>query len=138
LASLAVTVYVPALRPETEAVVAPVLQTNDFVPVPPVALAVAEPFVAPLHPMFVPEILATTAVGCVTVAVAVAVQLFASVTVMVYVPAVSPVAILDAAPELQEYVYEVVPPDAKALAKPLLPPLHDVALAVADTDNAVG
>jgi hypothetical protein len=52
--------------------------------VPPLPLAVAVPFVSPLHVTFVcPEMLAVSAVGCVMVAVAVAWHPFASVTVTV-------------------------------------------------------
>ena len=43
LASAAVTVYVPADKPVVVAEVEPVLQTKVFVPVPPVADAVAVP-----------------------------------------------------------------------------------------------
>lgn len=53
----------PALSPVTAAVLAPVLHKKVFVPVPPVALAVAVPVELPLHPLLVEVILATTAVG---------------------------------------------------------------------------
>jgi len=66
LASVAVTVYVPAVRPVAVAVVAPVLHTKVLVPVPPEAEAVADPVDPPLHSTFEALMLATTAVGCVT------------------------------------------------------------------------
>ena len=47
--SVAVTVYVPAARPVMVALVPLLLQANVFVPVPPVALAVAPPFELPLQ-----------------------------------------------------------------------------------------
>ena len=47
LASVAVTVYVPAAKPVVMAEVEPVLQTKVFVPVPPVADAVAVPLLPP-------------------------------------------------------------------------------------------
>ena len=47
LASVAVTVYVPADRPVVVFEVEPVLQTKVFVPVPPVADAVALPLLPP-------------------------------------------------------------------------------------------
>ena len=43
LASVAVTVYAPAVKPVVVAEVEPVLQTKVFVPVPPVPAAVAVP-----------------------------------------------------------------------------------------------
>lgn len=81
LPSVAVTVYVPAARPVMVAVVAPVDHIKVMVPVPPVALAVAEPGVE--HEPLVPAMLATTAVGAVIVAEPVTVQPEASVAVTV-------------------------------------------------------
>jgi hypothetical protein len=65
--------------------------------------------------------------GSVTVAPTVIVQLWASVTVTIYVPAVRPVAVavVCTGVVLQLYVYGVVPPDAATVTEPLLPPLHD-------------
>ena len=69
-----------------------VLHTKVYGAVPPVPLAVADPLFPPLQLMFVfTTELATTAVGSVIVVLAVVVQLFASDTVTVYVPAVTPV-----------------------------------------------
>lgn len=77
--------------------------------------------------------------GCDMVAVAVAVQLFESVTVTVYVPAATfEMFALVPSPPLHEYVYDVVPPVAVALNVPVLVPLHVAAVAVADADNADG
>ena len=59
---------------------------------PPVATAASCPSVPPLQLTFVGVTDVTViAVGCVTVPLAVAVQLFASLTVTVYVPAAKPV-----------------------------------------------
>ena len=68
--------------------------------------------------------LATTAVGSVIVVLAVVVQLFASVTVTVYVPAISPLAVAVVAALLHAKVYGDVPPEPLAVAVPLLPPLQ--------------
>ena len=77
-------------------------QLNVFVPVPPVAEAVAEPSLPPLQLTFVGVPMeATTAVGSVIVTDSVSVHPLASVTVTVYVPAVK----LDAVAE------EPPPPD---------------------------
>jgi hypothetical protein len=61
--------------------------------VPPPGVTLTEPLFPPLQDTLVRvEPVAVSVVGCVTVAVEVAVQLCASVTVTVYVPAVRPVA----------------------------------------------
>ena len=104
LASVAVTVYVPAASPVMVAPVPLLLQANVFVPVPPVALAVADPSETPLQLASVPDMDADTAVGSVTTDVAVSVHPLASVTVIVYVPAVNPVTIEDVPPVFHEYV----------------------------------
>ena len=96
-ASDTVTVYVPATSPLAVAVVAKVaelvevLHAKLYGAVPPEPLAVADPSFPPLQLMFVfTTELATTAVGSVMAVVAIDVQLFASVTVTVYVPATNP------------------------------------------------
>jgi hypothetical protein len=102
-ASVAVTVYDPAAKPVAVAPVAELLHKYVFVPVPPVALTVAEPVDAPLHKTFTcDEIVAETAVGWVNVELAVAVNPPVAVTVTVYVPAARPVMAADVAPLLQE------------------------------------
>ncbi len=70
-------------------------------PVPPLADATALPLVAPLHKGSVAAMLAVTGVGSVRAAVAVAVQLLASLTVTLMLPAPIPVTLLPLA----------VPPD---------------------------
>ena len=55
---------------------------------------------------------------------AVVVQLFASDTVTVYVPATNPLAVADVAALLHAKVYGDVPPDPLAVADPSLPPLQ--------------
>jgi len=61
-------------------------------PVPPLGVAVALPLLPPKHNIFTWLGVIVISVGCVTTAVAVAVQELPSVTVTVYVPAVNPVA----------------------------------------------
>jgi hypothetical protein len=124
-ASDTVTVYVPAVTPVMLAVVAELLQANEYGAVPPDPLAVAEPLFPPLQLMFeFTTELATNAVGSVIVVLDVVVQLFASVTVTVYVPATRPLAVADVAALLHAKVYGDVPPDPFAVAVPLLPPLQ--------------
>ena len=62
---------------------------------PPVTLTVADPSVPFKHVALAvtDAVAASAALGCVTVAFVCAVQLFASVTVTVYVPAANPVAV---------------------------------------------
>ena len=91
LASVIVTVYVPAATPVIEAVVAELLQAKVYGAVPPEPLAVAPPFDNPLHVVLVFTVLAVSAVGSVMVTLDVFIQLFTSVTVTVYVPAANPV-----------------------------------------------
>jgi len=107
------------------AVVAELLQAKVYGAVPPVPLAVADPLFPPLQLMFVfTTELATTAVGSVIVVLDVVVQLFASVTVKVYVPDTSPLAVAVVAALLHAKVYGAVPPVPFAVAVPLLPPLQ--------------
>jgi hypothetical protein len=71
-----------------------VLHVYVYGVVPPEGVTLTEPLFIPLHNALL-SVLAVAAnkVGCVTVAVVVVVQLCASVTVTVYVPAARPVAI---------------------------------------------
>jgi hypothetical protein len=71
-------------------VVSPLLHEYVYGAVPPVGIAVAVPLVPPKQLTSVPEPETDKAVGWSTVAVAVAVQSFASVTVTLYAAAVSP------------------------------------------------
>ena len=60
------------------------------------------------------------------VILAVAVHPFASVTVIVYVPAENPVPVALVPPiGVHAYVYGLVPPPPVTVALPLLPPLHN-------------
>jgi hypothetical protein len=61
--------------------------------VPPEAVTAAEPVLPPKQSTGDEVAVAVSAVGCVTVVIAVAVHPFASVTVTVYVPAVSELAL---------------------------------------------
>ena len=80
------------------AVVSELLHAKVYGAVPPVPFAVAEPSLPPLQLTFeFTTELATNAVGSVIVVLDVVVQLFASVTVTVYVPATSPLAVADVA-----------------------------------------
>src|SRR5947208_1871115 len=97
LASLTVTMYVPAPR---LVAVEPfctglVFHENVLLPLPPLALAVALPLVPPKQSTLTCALmLALNAVsGCVMVALAVAVQPLASLTVTMYVPAPRLVAV---------------------------------------------
>ena len=92
LASVIVTVYVPADTPVIAAVVAALLHAYIYGDVPPVALAVAPPSNPLLQVTF--EFTtddATSAVGSVIVTLDVLVHEFASDMVTVYVPAATPV-----------------------------------------------
>jgi hypothetical protein len=113
-ASDTVTVYVPAVTPVMLAVVAKVaelvevLHAKVYGDVPPDPLAVADPLLPPLQLMLVfTTELATTAVGSVMVTLDVLVHEFASDTVTVYVPAVTPVmlAVVAKVAELVEVLH---------------------------------
>ena len=107
------------------AVVAALLHAKVYGAVPPDPLAVAEPSLPPLQLMFVfTTELATTAEGSVMVTLDVLVHEFASDTVTVYVPAVTPVMLAVVAELLQANEYGAVPPDPLAVAEPLFPPLQ--------------
>jgi hypothetical protein len=104
-ASVTVTVYVPAQRFVKSSVVLPfdhiiVLYGG----VPPPIVKFAAPVHFPLHNTFVPTIFAVNTVGSVIVIEAIAVQLWASVTVTVYVPAQRPVKSSVALPPVHKYV----------------------------------
>ena len=119
-ASVTVYVYVPAVTVKSPVPV--------YGPVPPVAdtVTVDEP---PLHEIGVDDELATNTAGSVTVMLVVAVHPLASVTVYVYVPAVtvkSPVP-----------VYGPVPPVADTVTVDD-PPLHKIAVDDELATNAVG
>jgi hypothetical protein len=77
-----------------------------YIGVPPAGVTVAVPLLPPLQLAGEVDTLADSAIaGCVIVTVLDAVQLFASETVTVYVPAASPVAVAAAPPEgVQLYV----------------------------------
>ena len=95
MASVAVTLYAPSIKPVTEAEVIPLFHRYVIVPVPPVAFTNAEPFDPPKQLTFVEPVrlIETPVPGSITVAVETAVQPLASVTVTVYVPAVKLIAV---------------------------------------------
>ena len=137
--SITITVYVPATNPVMLAVVAELLQAKMYGAVPPAPLAVADPLLPPLQLTFVfATVDATNAVGSVIVVLDVVVQLFASVTVTVYVPATRPLAVADVAELLHAKVYGDVPPDPFAVAAPLLPPLQLTGVFEALAANSTG
>ena len=74
------------------------------------------------------------------VTVAVCIQPLASVTVTVYVPALSPVAVgvVCTGVVFHEYVYGAVPPVAFTVAVPLFPPLHNTFVEPATTALSTG
>src|SRR5688500_1556162 len=78
------------------------------------------------------------AAGCVTVALEVAVQPLASVTVTVYVPADKEARSSVVAPFDQLKVYAVVPPPTVKLIVPLFPPLQVTFVFVLDAVNTAG
>ena len=82
-----------------------------MVPVPPLALAVAEPFV-PKHNASVSEAILTLTddEGCVIVTLPISLQPLLSSTVIVYVEAVLPEIVEVVSPEDHAYVYGAVPP----------------------------
>jgi hypothetical protein len=150
-ASDTVTVYVPATSPLAVAVVAKVaelvevLHAKLYGDVPPVPLAVAEPLLPPLQLTLVFEALPVNPAGSVMVTLDVLVHEFASDTVTVYVPVVTPV-MLDVVAKVAELVevlhakvYGVVPPVPLAVADPLLPPLQlTFVFANVDAANTAG
>ena len=103
------------------------------------ATTLALPVFPPLHNTGVEVVDATSSVGSVTVALVVIVHPFASVTVTVYAPALSPLAVAAVPPDGDhEYVYPAVPLLATTLALPEFPPLHKTAVAVAEDVSNVG
>ena len=98
-ASVAVTVYVPAVRLLIVTVVAPVFHKYEYPEVPFDANAVALPVAPPLHKTFVVDGIATDNIlGCVITVVVVFVHPLASVAVTVYVPAVRLLIVADVDP----------------------------------------
>ena len=91
LASVMVTLYVPAISPFISSVVAVLFHSKLYGAVPPVTVKSTVPLLPPLQLTPVATILADSpAVGCVTVKLCVAVHPLVSVTVQVQVPALSP------------------------------------------------
>jgi hypothetical protein len=91
-ASVIVTLYVPAITPVIEAVVAELDHAYVYGIVPPVDEAVAPPFEIPLHVVFESTTLeAINIAGSVIVVELVEVHPFASVMVTLYIPAITPV-----------------------------------------------
>ena len=90
LASVTVTVYVPAARPVRSCVVMPPVQKYVYGETPPLTVRSMEPVEEPLHNTFTCVVLKAKAGGCVIVTAVVAVQPLLSVTVTVYVPAAKP------------------------------------------------
>jgi pyridoxal biosynthesis lyase PdxS len=126
LASVAVTVYTPAVKLLIVEVVAPVFQRYEYPAVPFDANEVTEPVEAPLHKTFVVEGIDTAnKVGCVIVTVVDVVHPLASVAVTVYVPAVRLLLVAVVDPVFQRYEYPAVPFAANAVAPPVDPPLHN-------------
>jgi len=139
-ASVAVTVYVPAVRLLIVADIDPVFQRYEYPAVPFEANEVAEPVEAPLHKTFVVEGIDTAnEVGCVIIAVVEAVHPLASVAVTVYVPAVRLLIVADVDPVFHKYEYPTVPFDANEVAEPVEAPLHNTFVVEGiDTVNVVG
>jgi hypothetical protein len=125
LASVAVTVYVPAVRLLIVADVDPVFHKYEYPAVPFDATEVAEPVKAPLHNTFVVDgIDIANKLGCVIVALVDVVHPFASVAVTVYVPATRLLIVAVVAPVFHKYEYPAVPFDANEVAEPVEAPLQ--------------
>ena len=125
-ASVAVTVYVPAVRLLRVDVVEPVFHKYEYPAVPFAANAVALPVAPPLHNTFVVDgIDSVNKLGCVIVAVVDVVHPFASVAVTVYVPAVRLLIVAAVDPVFHKYEYPDVPFAADAVTLPVAPPLHN-------------
>lgn len=126
LASVTVTLYVPAESPAGLTTFAPLLQAKLYVPVPP------ETVVARLPLAWLPVLLLlhdtpvaaidemVSDAGWPIVAVAAATQLCASVTVTVYDPVAMPVRLAVTEPLFHAYVYAGVPPATVVAILPLL------------------
>jgi hypothetical protein len=110
-------------------------QLNTCGATPPCTVTEIEPLLPPKQFTFVAEIKCWISAGCATVTLAVAVQLFASVIVTVYIPAVRlfAVCVVCVGTVDQKYVTGATPLVTDTVAVPLLPPkqLTGVALAVA-------
>ena len=92
-ASVAVTVYVPAVKPLFVVVVFPLLHNSVVGNVPPDTMMLMLPLLPPLQLMFVTvPVMLKGAVGWVITTSPVAIHPIASITVTVQVPAVKPVA----------------------------------------------
>ena len=135
LPSVTVNVYVPANRSVNTPDVAPVVLvvvpdaiTYVFVPVPPVALTEIVPVPPGIGIAVVTDALAMIGDGWVIVTLLVdAVQLFASFTVTVYVPAPTVNVLPDwNAPPFKLYCNAPVPPLAVTVSV-VVPPLHAIA-----------
>ena len=93
--------------------------------VPPVGVKLMLPVFAPWHNTFTWVVDSVNgACGSVIVALMVAVQLFASVTTTLYVPAAKLLMSCVSEPLLHKYVYKGVPPVGVKLMLPVLLPKH--------------
>jgi hypothetical protein len=131
LASVMVTLYVPAARFDKSSVVDPFDQLYVYGDVPPVTFKLAAPVELPKHNTLVGVVLALKPdAGCVITTEAVVVQLLASVMVTLYVPAArfDKSSVVD--PFDQLYVYGDVPPVTFKLAAPVELPKHNTLVGV--------
>ena len=108
-------------------VVCPSFHKKVYPGVPPIGLTVASPLFPPLKKTFVWEdtVVVNAAEGSDMLTELVVVQPFASVILTVYNPIANPVAVCVVCPLLHRKVYPGVPPEALAVASPLLPPLQE-------------
>lgn len=125
LASVTVTVYIPAVRLTMSSVVAPFDHWKLKAGVPPVTLMLIEPLLPPLQETGSEVEVMFNAGGCEMVALIDLVQPLESVTVTVYVPAVRFVKSSEVAPLDHRKANPGVPPVTVRLIAPLLPPLQD-------------
>jgi hypothetical protein len=142
LASVTVTIYVPAARPVAVAVVCTgkVFHEYAYGPTPPAGVAVAVPVDDPLHNTLTCVVPTVSATGWVIVTLAVLIHRLASVTVTIYVPAARPVAVavVCTGNVFHEYVYGPTPPAGVAVAVPVDDPLHNTLTCVVPTVSATG
>ena len=103
LSSITVQVYCPAASPVIVLVCAPLFQKKLIFPVPPVGTTDASPSVRPKHDISMALAVACSSIGSNTsILFSVTLHPLTSVTVQLYIPAASPVAVCVVCPLFQE------------------------------------
>ena len=138
MASVTMHVYVPAVKLVAVWVVLPVDHKYAYGGVPPLGLTVAVA-VPPKQLIGVVEsAIVKGDSGCEISVLNETIQLFASVTVYVYVPAVKLVAVWVVLPVDHKYAYGGVPPVTETCMVPLFPPLHDTLVDCTGINSRIG